>query len=74
MFLDWDAPRYHIAFSVHIGCYTVLVIAMVFLRWWLRRQNKLKDELQAREGRDEQLVHAFDDLTDRQNKSFRYIY
>jgi hypothetical protein len=32
VFLDWDAPHHHIAFSVHIGCYTLLVLSMVFLR------------------------------------------
>lgn len=74
VFLDWDAPRYRVAFSVHIGCYTVLVAAMAFLRWWLIKENKRKDALQEREGRDERLVHAFDDLTDRENRDFRYIY
>jgi hypothetical protein len=41
------------------------------------RQNKKKDEIAAtgiREANDVELVHAFDDLTDRQNLNFRYMY
>jgi hypothetical protein len=45
------------------------------------RQNKKKDMLQmelAAAGTvgvvDEHMVHAFDDLTDRENVNFRYVY
>ncbi|EPS43147.1 hypothetical protein H072_2914 [Dactylellina haptotyla CBS 200.50] len=73
VFLDWDKPRYLIAFSTHMGCYVLLVIIILFLRFHLRRQNKKKD---AMEGNDaaKGIVHGFDDLTDRQNINFRYIY
>ncbi len=44
-------------------------------------QNKKKDRLQAElaasgtEGVvDAQMVHAFDDLTDKENLNFRYVY
>jgi hypothetical protein len=60
-----------------MGCYVVLVLDIAFLRWYLMRQNAKKDALAA-EGaqgpQDPQLVHAFEDLTDRENKNFRYIY
>jgi hypothetical protein len=76
VFLTRDAPRYFIAFSTHLGCYVLLVIVIVFLRWELRRRNASKEALarEVAEARDEGLVHAFDDLTDRENTSFRYIY
>jgi hypothetical protein len=77
VFLKWDSPRYLIAFSTHLGCYTLLVLVIIFLRFHLMRQNKKKDELASagiKEANDAELVHAFDDLTDRQNLNFRYMY
>lgn len=67
VFLDWDKPRYFIAFATHMGCYALLVVVIVFLRWHLKRCNRKKDELAAagdRAANDDHLVHAFDDLTD----------
>jgi len=81
VFLSWDAPRYFIAFATHMGCYTLLVLTIIFLRFWLISQNKKKDRAAAElaasgvEGvLDERLVHAFEDLTDRENPNFRYVY
>ncbi|EXJ61601.1 hypothetical protein A1O7_02029 [Cladophialophora yegresii CBS 114405] len=77
VFLSWNAPRYFVAFSTHMGCYVLLVIVIIFLRFHLTRENRRKDELASagiREARDESYVHAFDDLTDRENPNFRYIY
>ena len=77
IFLKWDSPRYFIAFATHLGCYTVLIIVIISLRWWLMKQNAKKDALAAAgisEAKDENLVHAFDDLTDQQNLNFRYMY
>jgi hypothetical protein len=56
---------------------TVLVLVIIYLRFHLILQNKKKDELAAagiQEANDAELVHAFDDLTDRQNLNFRYMY
>lgn len=73
VFLEWDSPRYFIAFATHMGCYAVLILVIITLRWHLRTQNRLKD--QATGGQiDEAYVHAFEDLTDRENKNFRYIF
>ncbi|BCS19943.1 uncharacterized protein APUU_20375A [Aspergillus puulaauensis] len=71
VFLSWDAPRYFIAFSTHIGCYSLLVVVIFLLRWHLMRQNAKKDALYER---DETYANAFEDLTDRENTNFRYIY
>ncbi|KAK7543648.1 MFS transporter [Phyllosticta citricarpa] len=77
VFLDYDAPRYFIAFATHMGCYVLLVIVIVFLWWWLRRENRRKDQLAGHgvgEANDANYVHAWEDLTDRENNNFRYIY
>jgi hypothetical protein len=64
-----------------MGCYVLLVFVLIFLRFYLKGQNEKKDRLQAElaasgtEGVvDERMVHAFDDLTDRENPNFRYVY
>ncbi|KAJ3534792.1 hypothetical protein NM208_g7403 [Fusarium decemcellulare] len=77
VFLSWDAPRYFIAFATHLGCYTLLVIVLISFRWYLVRENKRRDQLAAAgvpEAADNQLVHAFEDMTDRENPNFRYVY
>ncbi|KAK5100058.1 hypothetical protein LTR70_008020 [Exophiala xenobiotica] len=71
VFLTYDAPRYFIAFSTHMGCYALLVLVIIYLRWHLKRENKKKDEMAEFDARN---VHAFEDLTDRENPNFRYIY
>ena len=76
VFLGYDAPRYFIAFATHLGYYGLLVLTVLFLRWWLIKENKRKDRLKD-EGRREAdqsvaKVHAFEDLTDRENLGFRY--
>lgn len=76
VFLSRDAPRYFIAFSTHMGCYVLLVIVIAFLRFNFMARNSKKDKVQAQvvEAVDQNLVHAFDDLTDRENPNFRYMY
>lgn len=77
VFLTWNGPGYFIAFATHLGCYTLLMFIIAFLRFYLKRQNRKKDELVAAgvsEAADENMTHAFDDLTDRENPNFRYIY
>lgn len=61
-----------------MGCYVLLVIDIVVLRWYLKSQNAKKNSL-AEAGVPEadpanMTVHGFEDLTDRQNAGFRYIY
>lgn len=76
VFLAWDAPRYFVAFATHIGCYILLVLVIIFLRWWLVRQNRIKDSLVGEVSLEDQegVVHGFEDLTDRENPRFRYIF
>lgn len=76
VFLAWNAPRYLIAFSVHMACYTCLVLVIGILWWHLSSQNSKRDRLVA-QNMEEAMpkpVHGFDDLTDKQNLGFRYIF
>ncbi|KZM19890.1 uncharacterized protein EKO05_0004313 [Ascochyta rabiei] len=71
VFFPGDAPRYLKAFSIHLGCYSVLVFVILFLRWDLTRRNNKKD----REfGEEINSAHGFDDLTDKENPNFRYVF
>ncbi|RYP46619.1 hypothetical protein DL768_007198 [Monosporascus sp. mg162] len=77
VFLAREAPKYYTAFATHLGCYSVLVVVLLLFRWHLVRQNKKRDDMAAAgvaEARDENMTHAFEDLTDRENLNFRYVY
>ncbi|KAL3455687.1 hypothetical protein BJX64DRAFT_294814 [Aspergillus heterothallicus] len=77
VFLDTDSPRYFTAFGVHLGCYACLTVTVIFLRFYLSRQNKRKEEMLREAGLDlgeQDLAHAFEDRTDRENVYFRYTY
>ncbi|KAM0470567.1 hypothetical protein ACHAPX_009830 [Trichoderma viride] len=77
VFLWWNAPRYFIAFATHLGCYTLLVIVIISLRFYLVWENKKRDNLAAAgvyQARDERMLHAWEDLTDKENVNFRYVF
>ncbi|CAG9993054.1 unnamed protein product [Clonostachys byssicola] len=77
VFLARESPKYYTAFATHLGCYSLLVIVLVFFRWHLVRENKKRDALAAagvQEANDGNMTHAFEDLTDRENPNFRYVY
>lgn len=77
VFRNTDAPRYFIAFSTHMGCYVLLLLVIIFLRFYLTRLNKQRDAAAAagvHEANDERNIHAFEDLTDKENHNFRYVY
>ncbi|KAM5344249.1 hypothetical protein ACJ41O_012786 [Fusarium nematophilum] len=76
VFLAKEAPKYHTAFASHLGCYGALVLILLYFRWHLTRENNRRDAMAAagnREAADERMVHAFEDLTDRENPNFRYV-
>lgn len=55
-----------------IGCYAVLVAIAVLLYVMLRGENAKRNALELDEKEGEKV--AFDDLTDKENKWFRYAY
>ncbi|KAK7695578.1 hypothetical protein QCA50_000214 [Cerrena zonata] len=83
VFRSNDGPRYIKAFVTHIVMYGIQLAVIVFLRLRLMRLNVLKRRAQGlRESREngedssEHISHrhAFDDLTDKENPDFRYVY
>ncbi|KAJ5337154.1 uncharacterized protein N7506_005176 [Penicillium brevicompactum] len=76
VFRDKDAPRYYLAFSILIGCFGLVVITLLCLRLWYSIQNRKRDAKIA-SGEvvpDVNFTHAFEDITDRENPHFRYVY
>ncbi|CAG9956436.1 unnamed protein product [Clonostachys rosea f. rosea IK726] len=76
VFRATDAPRYFTAFAVQMACWIVLVITLLALRTYYVFENKKMDQKIA-DGRavaDDDLVHSFEDITDKENVNFRYIY
>ncbi|KAF8974370.1 major facilitator superfamily domain-containing protein [Flammula alnicola] len=83
VFRDNDKPRYIKAFVAHIIVYGIQLVVIFLLRLHLMRRNALKRRAHTSapskrigENPDEGLEHrhAFDDLTDRENPEFRYVY
>ncbi|KAF4619425.1 hypothetical protein D9613_005508 [Agrocybe pediades] len=83
VFQDKDGPRYVKAFVAHIIVYGVQLVTIFLLRLHLMRQNVLKRRKQgliaskkSAEEMEEDITHkhAFDDLTDKENPEFRYVY
>ncbi|VUC23947.1 unnamed protein product [Clonostachys rosea] len=77
VFLARESPKYYTAFSTYLGCFSLLVVVLIFFRWHLVRENKKRDAMAAagvREANDGNMTHAFEDLTDRENPNFRYVY
>ncbi|QGI67568.1 hypothetical protein CEK26_011519 [Fusarium fujikuroi] len=62
------APRYDESFTGIMICFTVCVFAALALRWLLDRENKHRDTTYGSPNHS----HGLEDLTDRENKSFRY--
>ena len=55
-----------------IGCYALVIVLAMVLFALLRAENRRRDRLHL-EGKEAERV-AFDDLTDRENLYFRYVY
>ncbi|KAL4922796.1 major facilitator superfamily domain-containing protein [Aspergillus aurantiobrunneus] len=76
VFRDRDAPRYYLAFSILLACFAIMVIVLCALRLWYAAHNRKRDA-RIRTGEvvpDVNYTHAFEDVTDRENPHFRYIY
>ncbi|KAF4502418.1 allantoate permease [Fusarium agapanthi] len=62
------APRYDESFTGMMICFAVCVFAALALRWALTRENKHRDTAYGSPDHS----HGLEDLTDRENNSFRY--
>jgi hypothetical protein len=71
--LTWDfissyAPRYDKSFTGVMICFVVCFFCAEILRFFLARENKKREE---QFGPPDD-AHGLEDLTDKENKSFRY--
>jgi MFS family permease len=76
VFRDKDAPRYYLAFSILLGCFGLVVLILFSLRVWYSVQNR-KRNAKIASGEvipDVNFTHGFEDITDRENPHFRYVY
>ncbi|KAJ3729012.1 major facilitator superfamily domain-containing protein [Lentinula guzmanii] len=75
-----DSPRYVKAFIAHIVIYGIQLAVIVFLRLHLMRRNQVKRRAQSLQETSEDLnvnlydKRGFEDLTDKENPDFRYLY
>lgn len=70
IFRDNDAPRYLHGFLAHIVIYAVYVGIVIITRVIIMTRNRSKEQARSEVSHDA----AFQDLTDRENPSFRYVY
>jgi len=83
IFQSSDAPRYKKGFTAHFCLYVLFNIVLLILRMILKRRNSAKRSkataglaTEAGNANDEKITHAFafDDLTDKENPDFRYVF
>ncbi len=82
VFQPSDSPRYKKGFTVHFCLYVIFNVILAVTRFLLTRRNSLKRAAAAAaqsvdvRSVDEKITHAraFEDLTDRENPDFRYVF
>jgi hypothetical protein len=80
VFQSSDAPRYQKGFTAHFCLYVIFNATLALTRVLIMRRNKTKRDAAATDSCAESTqgdvkishVHAFEDLTDRENPDFRY--
>jgi hypothetical protein len=71
LFYSGWAPRYLNTLYIHLGFYGAHAVLIVATRLLLVHRNKKKEAAMPATGDASQHLHAFEDLTDRQNPDFR---
>ncbi|PMD16828.1 major facilitator superfamily transporter [Hyaloscypha hepaticicola] len=76
VFRSQDAPRYFLALAIILACFVLLLLTLGALRTYYVWQNKRRDgKIERGEAvADALFTHALEDITDRKNVNFRYIY
>ncbi|EXJ93191.1 hypothetical protein A1O3_01748 [Capronia epimyces CBS 606.96] len=73
MFLAKEIPRYFTAIKGLLGTYCALIVFQVIYTVWCVAENRARDRKGLHAARqEEELLEGFEDLTDIQNKHFRY--
>ena len=74
-FLATQAPRYQTGIAVSLAAFVANMVLFAVLYVMYARSNKQRDESQegqVAEDETDDLIDAFSDLTDRENKKMRY--
>jgi hypothetical protein len=78
MFSAREAPTYPSGFVGMIGCWAAVFIEALVLLFYLKRENRRRDKVQAQDSGapldSQDGMDNFSDKTDLENLSFRYIY
>uniref|UniRef100_A0A0B7KN60 Major facilitator superfamily (MFS) profile domain-containing protein n=2 Tax=Bionectria ochroleuca TaxID=29856 RepID=A0A0B7KN60_BIOOC len=78
MFSAREAPTYPSGFVGMIGCWAAVFIEALVLLFYLKRENRRRDKVQAQDSGapldSQDDMDNFSDKTDLENLSFRYIY
>jgi hypothetical protein len=72
-----QAPSYKLGIGSILVCNCIELLIFVFLRFAFKWENKKKEKLRAERGpvtQDDLNATAFQDLTDKQNPNFTYVY
>ncbi|KAH9886798.1 MFS general substrate transporter [Xylariomycetidae sp. FL2044] len=73
LFLPAEAPRYPTAIKGLLGTYCAAIIFQALYTVWCWMENRRRDRLGLHaEIMEEELLEGFEDLTDKENKHFRY--
>ncbi|KAF7562910.1 hypothetical protein G7046_g1237 [Stylonectria norvegica] len=62
------APRYDESFIGIMICFAICVFVSLALRFMLSRENKKRNDVYGQP----EIIHGLEDMTDKENKSFRY--
>ncbi|RDW59225.1 MFS general substrate transporter-4 [Coleophoma crateriformis] len=77
LFIGSEAPKYPTAFAAAIACFVILIVLPYVIQGYLMWDNHRRDKKAAtepEESEETQAEQGFMDLTDWQQKSFRYVY
>jgi hypothetical protein len=72
LFLPSEIPRYFTAIKALLGTYCALIALQVTYSTWCYLDNKARDRKGLHAATAEELLEGYEDLTDSQNKHFRY--
>lgn len=67
-----DAPRYVPAEITIICCWAVCLVDMIFIYWYCKRQNRIKEAVRSAPGYTRLENQEWLDLTDKENPEFVY--
>lgn len=72
IFVPSTKPRYVPAEITIICCWAFVILDLLFIYWYYKKENARKSEIRAREGFVPLEGQEFMDLTDRENLAFEY--